>query len=83
MPLERGKSRAAFEHNVRTEIEHGKPQKQAVAIAYAQQRRADAGKMNEILAHCDAFERKERTRLDSKFSELVSHLEHKGYSTRK
>lgn len=34
MPLEKGKSKAAFSHNVRTEIKAGKPQKQAVAIAY-------------------------------------------------
>lgn len=36
MPLEHGKSRKAFSHNVRTEMEHGKPQKQAVAIAYSE-----------------------------------------------
>lgn len=34
MPLMPGKSRKAFGHNVATEMEHGKPQKQAVAIAY-------------------------------------------------
>ena len=34
MPLLKGKSRAAFSQNVRTEIAAGKPQKQAVAIAY-------------------------------------------------
>lgn len=34
MPLEPGKSKAAFKHNVETEIKAGKPQKQAVAIAY-------------------------------------------------
>jgi hypothetical protein len=34
MPLVKGKSRAAISQNIRTEIEHGKPQKQAVAIAY-------------------------------------------------
>jgi hypothetical protein len=38
MPLESGKSRAAFEHNVKTEVEAGKPQKQAVAIAYSKAR---------------------------------------------
>ena len=38
MPLESGKSRGAFEHNVKTEIEAGKPQKQAVAVAYSKQR---------------------------------------------
>jgi hypothetical protein len=34
MPLETGKSNAAFSHNVETEVAAGKPQKQAVAIAY-------------------------------------------------
>lgn len=33
MPLEEGKSKEAISHNIATEIEHGKPQKQAVAIA--------------------------------------------------
>ena len=36
MPLEKGKSKEAFEHNVKAEIEAGKPQKQAVAIAYSE-----------------------------------------------
>lgn len=34
MPLDPGKSKAAFSHNVATEVDAGKPQKQAVAIAY-------------------------------------------------
>ena len=38
MPLASGTSRKAFSHNVATEMAHGKGQKQAVAIAYAQQR---------------------------------------------
>ena len=33
MPLIKGKSQKSFEHNVKTEMHHGKPQKQAVAIA--------------------------------------------------
>ena len=33
MPLKSGKSRAAIASNIRTEMAHGKPQKQAVAIA--------------------------------------------------
>lgn len=39
MPLVKGKSRDAFSQNVKTEIAAGKPQKQAVAIAYAVKRR--------------------------------------------
>jgi len=38
MPLIKGKSEEAFKKNVKTEIEAGKPQKQAVAIAYSVQR---------------------------------------------
>ena len=40
MPLKSGKSRKAFEANIETEIAAGKPQKQAVAIAYSVQRRS-------------------------------------------
>lgn len=36
MPLEKGKSKKAFKHNVRAEVKAGKPVKQAVAIAYKQ-----------------------------------------------
>ena len=42
MPLETGKSEAAFKHNVEAEVAAGKPQKQAVAIAYSEQRAADS-----------------------------------------
>lgn len=43
MPLAKGKSKEAFSSNVKTEIAAGKPQKQAVAIAYAQKRKAGGG----------------------------------------
>lgn len=36
MPLEKGKSKAAFSKNVKTEVAAGKPQRQAVAIAYSE-----------------------------------------------
>jgi uncharacterized protein len=38
MPLETGKSKAAFSHNVAAEKNAGKPTKQAVAIAYSKKR---------------------------------------------
>lgn len=40
MPLEHSSSKKAFENNIKTEIKHGKPQKQAVAIAYSEKRSA-------------------------------------------
>lgn len=44
MPLMKSTSKKAFEKNVKTEIAHGKPPKQAVAIAYATKRDAAAKK---------------------------------------
>jgi hypothetical protein len=41
MPLESGTSKAAFSHNVATEVKAGKPDKQAVAIAYSKARGDD------------------------------------------
>jgi hypothetical protein len=41
VPLKHSKTPAAFKQNIRTEIAHGKPQKQAVAIAYSEKRRAE------------------------------------------
>jgi hypothetical protein len=40
MPLKKGSSRAAISANIKTEIQAGKPQKQAVAIAYSVARKA-------------------------------------------
>lgn len=36
MPLIKGKSNAAFQHNIKAEMAAGKPQRQAVAIAYSE-----------------------------------------------
>lgn len=44
MPLKKGTSKKTFAQNVRTEIKHGKPVKQAVAIAYSVKRSAAAKK---------------------------------------
>ena len=35
MPLQKGSSKKVISHNIRTEMHAGKPQKQAVAIAYS------------------------------------------------
>lgn len=40
MPLKHSTSKKAFGENVKKEMEAGKPQKQAVAIAYATKRTA-------------------------------------------
>lgn len=40
MPLEASKSKGAFSRNVRREVAAGKPQKQAVAIAYSERGKA-------------------------------------------
>jgi hypothetical protein len=41
MPLKSGKSQKVISQNIRTEIEAGRPQKQAIAIAFSK-----AGKSN-------------------------------------
>jgi hypothetical protein len=40
MPLKQSASEKAFVQNIRTEIKHGKPRDQAVAIAYRTQKEA-------------------------------------------
>jgi hypothetical protein len=42
MPLKRGKSRKVVSANIKKEMEHGKPQKQAVAIALSEARKSGA-----------------------------------------
>jgi hypothetical protein len=53
MPLKEGKSKRSFDHNVKAEIEAGKPMKQSLAIAYAVkkknlQKKAEGGKVNRL-----------------------------------
>lgn len=40
MPLVKSKSKEALKSNLKTELEHGKPKKQALAIAYDVQRKS-------------------------------------------
>jgi hypothetical protein len=44
MPLVKSASKGAFRKNIKTEMAAGKPQKQAVAIAYSVKRKAQGKK---------------------------------------
>ena len=44
MPLVKGSSKKAISQNIRTEMHHGKPQKQAIAIAMHTAHKSKRGK---------------------------------------
>jgi len=44
MPLRKGSSRKVISQNIRTEVKAGRPQKQAVAIAYSVARKSKGGR---------------------------------------
>ena len=62
MPLIKSKSKSAFSKNIKTEIKAGKPQKQAVAIAYSVKRLAKKAKGGSM--HDDAKEDKKLLKED-------------------
>ena len=45
MPLKKSTSKKAFSENIKAEINAGKPQKRAVAIAYSEKREASKKKV--------------------------------------
>jgi len=51
MPLTKSKSKKAFEHNLKAEIHAGKPQKQALAIAYSEKRHAKKAHGGHVSTH--------------------------------
>lgn len=52
MPLIKGKSEKSFEHNLKAEMEAGKPQGQALAIAYSMKRKAQKKALGgEVIEH--------------------------------
>ncbi len=42
MPIKKGKSKKVISENIATEMEHGRPQKQAIAIALSTARKSGA-----------------------------------------
>jgi hypothetical protein len=44
MPLRRGRSRATISANIKTELAHGKPRRQAIAIALSEARRTGSSR---------------------------------------
>ncbi|HVW38089.1 MAG TPA: hypothetical protein VHB99_12315 [Pirellulales bacterium] len=73
MPLQSGDSRAAFEHNLKAELEAGKPRDQALAIAYAKQRGDGAeSSFNEAFSTFNAaFIRDRAAKLDAALARCV------------
>ena len=87
-PLMQGKSKKAFEHNVKAEIHAGKPQKQAVAIAYSEKKQhmSEGGEVSEqeeqemydhVALECmHAIEAKDKETFQSSLEVLVSNIIH-------
>lgn len=89
MPLIKGKSKAAFSHNISAEMNAGKPQKQAVAIAYSEKRQAqhmaEGGEVDEdndheeMMDQCavecmEAIESKDKEKFREAFEVLVADI---------
>lgn len=85
MPLQPGKSQKAFSHNVAAEMHAGKPQKQALAIAYSEQgeHKAEGGEIGPMDEMLDgiaselltAIEQKDKKMLVDALTALCLHIE--------
>ena len=73
MPLESGSSKAAFSKNVATEMNAGKPQKQAVAIAYS--KRGDSSPEMEAFKQRQAAKKQEAEKRVAQAEVLVKQYE--------
>lgn len=58
MPLEKGTSKEVISQNIATEVRAGKPQKQAVAIAYNVARGDMDERLDQMIAATDALARR-------------------------
>ena len=72
MPLMSGKSQKAFTHNIKAEIAAGKPQKQAVAIAYS--------KKGEHMAEGGEVESEDESIINGVAQELLDGIESKDHN---
>ena len=89
MPLQPGKSKAAFSHNIKAEIAANKPQKQAVAIAYheaGEKQMAEGGEvqsdddmmLDHIAMECmQAMEMKDAAGFRDSFQALLADVLHR------
>lgn len=84
MPLIHGKSQKAFEKNIKTEMHHGKPQAQSLAIAYAVKRKAQHKKAHggymeaeKTESHGDLMEHEAK---EGAAHEKAEHMAHGGYA---
>ncbi len=58
MPLKKSTSKKAFDYNIATERKSGKPEKQAVAIAYSEKKEAEKVKERRADKERDRIEKK-------------------------
>lgn len=69
MPLESGKSKKAFSHNVEVEMNAGKPQSQAVAIAYSK-------KGEDIEVDCEGYDANPEVEIEAAIEAGEKELKH-------